>query len=90
MFFTSLPTQAQQVALEEIVVTSQRRETNLQETPMSVQAFSMEELTNANIQTGSELGIMVPNVVLNPGLGQGQSSFFIRGLPGVGIYIDGV
>jgi len=87
---TSLPALSQQVALEEIVVTSQRRETNLQETPMSVQAFSMEELTNANIQTGSELGIMVPNVVLNPGLGQGQSSFFIRGLPGVGIYIDGV
>ena len=89
MFFTSLPVQAQ-TALEEIIVTSQRRESNLQETPMSVQAFSMEELTNANIQTGSELGIMVPNVVLNPGLGQGQSSFFIRGLPGVGIYIDGV
>ncbi len=87
---TPLPALAQQNALEEIVITAQRRETNLQETPMSVQAFSMEELTDAGIQTGSELGIMVPNVVLNPGLGQGQSAFYIRGLPGVGIYIDGV
>ncbi len=81
---------AQQSALEEIIITAQRRETNLQETPMSVQAFSASELQEANIQTGSELGIMVPNVVLNPGTGQGQSQFFIRGLPGVGIYVDGV
>ena len=81
---------SQQTALEEIVITAQRRETNLQETPMSVQAFSAQELQDANIQSGSELGIMVPNVVLNPGTGQGQSQFFIRGLPGVGIYVDGV
>lgn len=87
---TPLPLFAQQTMLEEVVITAQRRESNLQETPMSVQAFSMEELTDAGIQTGSELGIMVPNVVLNPGLGQGQSAFYIRGLPGVGIYIDGV
>jgi len=84
------PVFSQPAALEEIIITAQRRETNLQETPMSVQAFSAGELQEANIQTGSELGIMVPNVVLNPGTGQGQSQFFIRGLPGVGVYVDGV
>ena len=56
---TPLPALAQQNALEEIVITAQRRETNLQETPMSVQAFSMEELTDAGIQTSSELDIKV-------------------------------
>ena len=31
-------------SLEEIVVTAQRRETNLQSTPISIQAFSAEDL----------------------------------------------
>ncbi len=33
---------------------------------------------------------MVPNVVLNPGTGGAQSNFYVRGLPGVGLYVDGV
>jgi iron complex outermembrane recepter protein len=86
---SSLPAMAQS-QIEEVVVTAQRRETNLQETPMSVQAFGVEDLERVGIDTGSDLGIMVPNVVLNPGVGQGQASFYIRGLPGVGIYIDGI
>ena len=57
---------------------------------MSIQAFSADDLVRVGIENGGDLGIMVPNVVLNPGLGQGQSSFYIRGLPGVGIYIDGI
>lgn len=90
LFFSSYSVLAQNTALDEITVTAQRRATNLQETPMSIQAFSADDLERVGIETGSELGIMVPNVVLNPGLGQGQSSFYIRGLPGVGIYIDGI
>jgi iron complex outermembrane receptor protein len=90
LFLTPLPTLAQTGQLEEITVTAQRRETNLQETPMSITAFTADEMTDAGILTGSELGIMVPNVVLNAGTGQGQSDFYIRGLPGVGVYIDGV
>jgi iron complex outermembrane receptor protein len=76
--------------LEEIIVTATRRETNLQVTPMSIQAFTAEDLELGNIDVGADLGIMVPNVVLNPGTGQSQAQFYIRGMPGVGIYIDGV
>ncbi len=78
--------------LEEIVVTAQRRETNLQETPISIKAFTSEELQLSGIEQGRDLGIMVPNVVLNPagGGGPGGGSFYIRGLPGVGVYVDGV
>lgn len=90
--FTSLPTLAQTGQLEEITVTAERRETNLQETPMSIQAFTAETLELSGLEQGRDLGIMVPNVVLNPagGGGPGGSSLYIRGLPGVGIYIDGV
>jgi iron complex outermembrane receptor protein len=78
--------------LEEIVVTAQRRETNLQQTPISIAAFSGEALHLSGIEQGRDLGIMVPNVVLNPagGGGPGGGSFYIRGLPGVGVYVDGV
>jgi iron complex outermembrane recepter protein len=76
--------------LEEIVVTATRRETNLQDTPLSIQAFTAEELELGGITNGRDLGIMVPNVVLNPSTGGGQANFYIRGLPGVGLYVDGV
>ncbi len=76
--------------LEEIVVTATRRETNLQETPVSIQAFTSEQLELGGITNGRDLGIMVPNVVLNPGTGGAQPNFYARGLPGVGLYVDGV
>jgi len=76
--------------LEEILVTATRRETNLQDTPLSIQAFTAEQLELSGITNGRDLGIMVPNVVLNPGTGGAQSQFVIRGLPGVGLYVDGV
>ena len=42
-------------------------------------------------RAASDLGIMVPNLVANPqGGGVGPPTFYIRGLPGVGIYIDGI
>jgi iron complex outermembrane receptor protein len=78
--------------LEEIVVTAERRETGLQETPISIQAFTAQDLELGGIQQGEDLGIMTPNVVLNPpgGGGSGNGDFYIRGLPGVGVYVDGV
>ena len=77
--------------LEEIVVTATRRETDLQSTPLSIQAFSSEQLEISGIERGQDLGIMVPNLVANPsGGGVGSPQFYIRGLPGVGIYIDGI
>ncbi len=77
--------------LEEIVVTATRRETDLQSTALSIQAFTSEQLEISGIERGQDLGIMVPNLVANPsGGGVGSPQFYIRGLPGVGIYIDGI
>src|SRR5688572_15297153 len=77
--------------LEEIVVTATRRETDLQSTPLSIQAFTSEQLELSGLKRGQDLGIMVPNLVANPaGGGVGSPQFYIRGLPGVGIYIDGI
>lgn len=78
--------------LEEVIVTAERRETSLQQTPTSAQAYVGKDLRRAGILQGRDLGIMVPNVVLNAsGIGgAGFGRYYVRGLPGVGIYVDGV
>ena len=91
-------------ALEELVVTAQRREQNLQEVPIAVSAFtagSMEKRGLTNIQ---QIGDFTPNVemdstspfagssnVLSPFIrGIGQNDFAFNLEPGVGVYVDGV
>jgi len=77
-------------ALEEIIVTATRGETDLQQTPMSIQAFTSEKLQLAGIENGRDLGIMVPNVVLNAdSFSEAGTSLIIRGMPGVKTYFDG-
>jgi iron complex outermembrane receptor protein len=78
--------------LEEIVVTAQRRETALQATPASMQVFRGSELHDAGVLQGRDLSMMVPNVVLSStGIGGGGfGAYYARGVPGVGIYVDGV
>ena len=72
--------------LEEIVVTATRRETDLQSTPLSISAFSSEQLELSGIERGQDLGIMVPNLVANPqGGGVGAPPFENRGQPRGGV-----
>lgn len=91
-----------QVELEEIVVTAQKRAEGLQETPISVAAFSADALDRGLFVDVSDVGRMTPNVSFSSGEGGGKSTsnIFIRGIgqldflissdPGVGIYLDGV
>jgi iron complex outermembrane receptor protein len=77
--------------LEEIVVSARRREESMQSVPISVSAFTGEEMSLRNMETGRDLSAMVPNLVMGAGsLGQEQSALRMRGIPGVGIYVDGV
>lgn len=85
------PGSAQPPTLDEIVVTATRVETRLQQTPMSIRALTGDELVLSGIDAGRDLGIMLPNVVLNPGpQGQSDAAMTVRGLPGVMTYVDGV
>jgi iron complex outermembrane recepter protein len=77
----TIPVQAQ-VALEEVVVTAQRREQNLQEVPVSVTAFSGGVLEQANITSARDYLALTPNVAFTD---DGQS-----GSKGVGISIRGI
>ena len=88
--------------LEEIVVTAQFREQNLQDTPIAITAVTAEMLELRSQNSIYQVAAQAPNVTLAP-QGQGNGSgiiAFIRGVgqtdfnfalePGVGLYIDDV
>ncbi|MDG2087663.1 MAG: TonB-dependent receptor [Arenicellaceae bacterium] len=98
---------AQQVGalnLEEIIVTSRRREESLQDVPLSVNAFSADEMDLRGMLDITDIAAATPNVNMDStsntsGLtgsptvfirGIGQADFVINTDPAVGIYIDGV
>ena len=67
--------------LEEIVVTAQRREQNLQEVGIAVTAFGAEQVRNLGFSSTTDTTKMTPN--LNYTVPQGESSqvnFFLRGV----------
>jgi iron complex outermembrane receptor protein len=84
--------------LEEVVVTAQRRKENLQDVPVSVEAFSAGQLKDAVIQSDTDLGAITPGLVtaaqfgyFQPhlrGIGVVATSSSVEGQ--VAVYVDGV
>lgn len=89
--------------LEEITVTARKREESLQDTPISITAFSADRLEAQGVSQITRIQDFTPNLVFqntpsNSGVGS-NAAVFIRGIgqkdfapttePGVGIYIDG-
>ena len=79
-----------QEGLEEIVVTATRREENLQQIPVSIVAITGENLELQGLDSLEDVGNDIPNLNIQGGAFQTGTQFRIRGLPGVGVYIDGV
>ena len=90
--------------IEEITVTAQRRQENLQDSPIAITAFTETSLEERLVTDISKLADFTPNVIFDTtapisGLSNG-AAVFIRGVgqldfglttdPGVGTYIDGV
>ncbi len=97
----ALHTSAQGAVLEEVVVTAQKREESLQETPIAITAFNEETLQDLRIHDLKGLGDLVPNVrVLALNSTQVSAAVTVRGMasaepslaqdPKVGFYLDGV
>jgi iron complex outermembrane receptor protein len=97
----SVPVFAQAGALEEVVVTAQRRETLLQDTPIAVTAFSAEKIADLGVYDVTDLGGYVPNTNIQKqpssnsnmsiyirGVGSGETSLMVD--PKTSFYLDGV
>lgn len=97
----NLPVFAQGTGLlEEIVVTATKRETNLQDTAMSVSAFTGEQLEQAGATDLREMQLFTPGLWVGGNAGFGTNPIVIRGIgslitgigadEAVGVYIDGI
>ena len=82
-------------ALEEVVVTSQRRTERLQDVPISVSAYSQQALDNQGVRDIQDVARLTPGVVFTRGQFSSESSnIAIRGIDSnagaatTGIYID--
>ena len=96
--------QDSELALEEVVVTARRRAESLQDTPLSVSAYSSAQLETRGVTIVTDVGKYTPNVQFDPVAtesgGGASSQVYIRGIgqtdyvitvePGVGVYLDGV
>jgi iron complex outermembrane recepter protein len=91
----------QETVIDDIVVTAERRATNLQDTPLSIVAVTQETVAAKGIKDLQDLSRFAPNLSISPtrGSGANAANFTIRGISGgggatgergVGLYIDGI
>ena len=78
--------------LEEVVVTARRRAEDSQRVPISIASLSAEDLAVRGITNVAALDHSIVNFSPAPYnfFGTEQASFRIRGLPSVGVYVDGI
>jgi iron complex outermembrane recepter protein len=85
------------LALEEIVVSARKRDEALTSVPVSITAFSAEEIASAGITRPQDFIALTPNMQMVQTQNQGTSFIVVRGIsqarnsePSVAVMIDGV
>ncbi len=86
--------------IDEIVVTSSKRQTTLQATPIAVSVVSASDLKESHVEDIKDLQFLVPSLKITQLQSSGNTNFIIRGFgngannagiePSVGVFIDGV
>ena len=81
----------------DIIVTARRVEERLQDVPISITAFSQQQLTSRNVFTTADLATYTPSLQTNNFFGTEKAAFSIRGFvqdngtqPSVGVYFADV
>jgi iron complex outermembrane receptor protein len=82
--------------LEDVIVTATRREQNVQSVPISINAFSQEELSQGSIKSIDDIAQLTPGLqfAVPNGFSSAFTTISIRGLntntgpPTVGLYLD--
>jgi iron complex outermembrane receptor protein len=97
IFSFSAPVAAQNSVLEEVIVTARKREEAIQDVPVSITAFTGNQLRDAGITNLKDLGYQTPGVQIDQ---SSAAQIWIRGIgqrddgsridAPVGVYIDGL
>ncbi len=88
----------QETSLEELVVTAQRRQESLRETPVAVSAFEGATLQTRGVNNLSDMKAMIPSVQIGESLsetrvairGVGSQSNLLGASPAVAYHVNGV
>lgn len=86
-------------ALQEMIVTAQKRSENIQKVPVAVTAFSAESLSDLGVKDVNDLTGLAPSLQIKSADASANPKIFIRGIGSndfnptssnaVGIYVDG-
>ena len=101
---TAAAQDADDLSLEEVVVTAQKRAENNQDVPIAITALSADALAEKGITNIAQISDFTPNIQIDRASsfagsstiisafirGIGQSDFAFNMEPGVGLYVDGV
>ena len=99
LYAADAPADASGGALQEVIVTAEKRTENLQDVPVSITALSTERLEQLNVQNFNDYVKYLPSVAYESG-GPGFAKIYMRGvasgdnanhsgpLPSVGVYLD--
>jgi len=97
---TMLAPTVQAQMLEEVIVTAQKREQNMQDVPIAVSAFTGEMLAQSGVKDVYDLQVNAPSLSIGQSQTSTQTTFGIRGIftssqnfgldSSVGLYADGV
>lgn len=101
IYLLTLPSSPSALAeIEEVVVSAQKRQQNLQDVPIAVSALSGTQLNNLSIKDVFDLQDSVPALAVRQNQSATTSNFSIRGVgtsgsnfgleSSVGLYVDGV
>lgn len=84
-------------SVEEIIVTARRVEERIQDVPISITAFSQDQLSDRNVVNASDLATFTPGLTVNSRFGDDNTAFAIRGFSqelrtsaSVGVYFGDV
>ncbi len=87
-------------ALEEVIITAQKREESMQSVPIAVTALDAAQIEKSYARDIQDVENLAPNLIIDPTLGNGTASISIRGLqlndveksfdPAVAVYLDGI
>jgi len=89
-------TGANSLSLDEMVVTTRKREETLQKVPIAITAFSAALIEDADLQNIEDIAMMTPGFTYTPLFGGRVGNPVIRGMnttigePNIGFFIDGV
>ncbi|MEM8562109.1 MAG: TonB-dependent receptor [Pseudomonadota bacterium] len=100
LLFSNCIALAQDVALEVVLVTAQKRTESLQDVPVAVNAFSADTIQEAEIHNATDLALVTPSLSVTRNSTAFNTRFAIRGIgtaqndpalePSVGLFFDGV